>query len=185
MRPSPRSRSPSVRLRPVSPTKKARTTAARASAERKDQATHTRSEPSPPLNHPTSGTKWKAAATSSAAALPTGSRLKKPKRGSGSASRGRRYCRPWSKREPTDPLPTGCESTPMRLGLEHGDNRGFIDILHGRYWLSSSDLGAHERSDRHSTSSHAFFHPVSYTHLRAHETKANLVCRLLLEKKKK
>ena len=29
------------------------------------------------------------------------------------------------------------------------------------------------------------FGPVSYTHLRAHETKANLVCRLLLEKKKK
>src|SRR5660398_86750 len=30
-----------------------------------------------------------------------------------------------------------------------------------------------------------FLHvPVSYTHLRAHETKANLVCRLLLEKKK-
>src|SRR5660397_195549 len=26
---------------------------------------------------------------------------------------------------------------------------------------------------------------VSYTHLRAHETKANIVCRLLLEKKKK
>ena len=26
--------------------------------------------------------------------------------------------------------------------------------------------------------------PVSYTHLRAHETLANLVCRLLLEKKK-
>src|SRR5660397_144116 len=29
-----------------------------------------------------------------------------------------------------------------------------------------------------------FLEPVSYTHLRAHETKANLVCRLLLEKKK-
>ena len=29
------------------------------------------------------------------------------------------------------------------------------------------------------------YNPVSYTHLRAHETKANLVCRLLLEKKKK
>ena len=28
------------------------------------------------------------------------------------------------------------------------------------------------------------FESVSYTHLRAHETKANLVCRLLLEKKK-
>ena len=27
--------------------------------------------------------------------------------------------------------------------------------------------------------------PVSYTHLRAHETRSNLVCRLLLEKKKK
>ena len=26
--------------------------------------------------------------------------------------------------------------------------------------------------------------PVSYTHLRAHETLMNLVCRLLLEKKK-
>ena len=27
--------------------------------------------------------------------------------------------------------------------------------------------------------------PVSYTHLRAHETSQDLVCRLLLEKKKK
>ena len=27
-------------------------------------------------------------------------------------------------------------------------------------------------------------HPVSYTHLRAHETVLDLVCRLLLEKKK-
>src|SRR5664279_6030328 len=29
-----------------------------------------------------------------------------------------------------------------------------------------------------------FFMPVSYTHLRAHETDSYLVCRLLLEKKK-
>ena len=29
------------------------------------------------------------------------------------------------------------------------------------------------------------FTPVSYTHLRAHETVLDLVCRLLLEKKKK
>ena len=28
------------------------------------------------------------------------------------------------------------------------------------------------------------YHPVSYTHLRAHETVLDLVCRLLLEKKK-
>ena len=34
-------------------------------------------------------------------------------------------------------------------------------------------------------SSPCWMMPVSYTHLRAHETKANLVCRLLLEKKKK
>ena len=32
---------------------------------------------------------------------------------------------------------------------------------------------------------HIGFIPVSYTHLRAHETGRNLVCRLLLEKKKK
>src|SRR5665213_3448870 len=31
----------------------------------------------------------------------------------------------------------------------------------------------------------ALYTPVSYTHLRAHETGRNLVCRLLLEKKKK
>ena len=30
-----------------------------------------------------------------------------------------------------------------------------------------------------------FIIPVSYTHLRAHETVLDLVCRLLLEKKKK
>src|SRR5665648_1169710 len=30
-----------------------------------------------------------------------------------------------------------------------------------------------------------FIVPVSYTHLRAHETRHDLVCRLLLEKKKK
>src|SRR5665647_3858682 len=31
----------------------------------------------------------------------------------------------------------------------------------------------------------AYYDPVSYTHLRAHETDSYLVCRLLLEKKKK
>src|SRR5665648_1181560 len=31
----------------------------------------------------------------------------------------------------------------------------------------------------------AFTAPVSYTHLRAHETRHDIVCRLLLEKKKK
>ena len=36
----------------------------------------------------------------------------------------------------------------------------------------------------HMTIQTAVLIAVSYTHLRAHETKANLVCRLLLEKKK-
>ena len=41
---------------------------------------------------------------------------------------------------------------------------------------------AHRHGIRHRTS-HVW--SVSYTHLRAHETGRNLVCRLLLEKKKK
>src|SRR5678810_537001 len=41
------------------------------------------------------------------------------------------------------------------------------------------DRPAHLRLHRHGLD------PVSYTHLRAHETGRNLVCRLLLEKKKK
>ena len=39
-------------------------------------------------------------------------------------------------------------------------------------------------ADVHYESAHAAFGPVSYTHLRAHETVLDLVCRLLLEKKK-
>ena len=34
------------------------------------------------------------------------------------------------------------------------------------------------------TDGHGYKVPVSYTHLRAHETVLDLVCRLLLEKKK-
>src|SRR5665648_1223076 len=37
----------------------------------------------------------------------------------------------------------------------------------------------------HSIIAFSFNKPVSYTHLRAHETRHDLVCRLLLEKKKK
>ena len=40
-------------------------------------------------------------------------------------------------------------------------------------WLADKGFGGH------------FDVPVSYTHLRAHETVLDLVCRLLLEKKKK
>src|SRR5674476_789416 len=43
---------------------------------------------------------------------------------------------------------------------------------------------ARRRSDRPRCPARAWSTPVSYTHLRAHETGRNLVCRLLLEKKK-
>ena len=39
--------------------------------------------------------------------------------------------------------------------------------------------------DCYHSSGCGYLSPVSYTHLRAHETGRNLVCRLLLEKKKK
>ena len=45
---------------------------------------------------------------------------------------------------------------------------------------------AHDDHDHdHAHGSLGKHEPVSYTHLRAHETGRNLVCRLLLEKKKK
>src|SRR5450756_2826169 len=40
-------------------------------------------------------------------------------------------------------------------------------------------------ADLRSSSGRMCIQPVSYTHLRAHETRHDLVCRLLLEKKKK
>eukprot|EP00658_Telonema_sp_P-2_P082423 TRINITY_DN8713_c0_g1_i13.p1 TRINITY_DN8713_c0_g1~~TRINITY_DN8713_c0_g1_i13.p1 ORF type:complete len:358 (+),score=65.26 TRINITY_DN8713_c0_g1_i13:192-1265(+) len=48
-------------------------------------------------------------------------------------------------------------------------------------WLDGSAL----TEDESSSANHNHHHPVSYTHLRAHETPEHLVCRLLLEKKKK
>src|SRR5665213_4635634 len=52
-----------------------------------------------------------------------------------------------------------------------------IDLAAGRLALALDDDRVH-RLDLD-------LKPVSYTHLRAHETGRNLVCRLLLEKKKK
>ena len=49
-------------------------------------------------------------------------------------------------------------------------------------------MGKHSYSKGNATGGSeeaAKYKTVSYTHLRAHETKANLVCRLLLEKQKK
>ena len=54
-------------------------------------------------------------------------------------------------------------------GVDHGES-----LEAGIYMLNFHDLQAIHKQE-----------PVSYTHLRAHETVLDLVCRLLLEKKKK
>ena len=54
-------------------------------------------------------------------------------------------------------------------------NQFFSDLyLHSKLYFQ------HQKSILHLQGQHS---PVSYTHLRAHETRGNLVCRLLLEKK--
>ena len=47
------------------------------------------------------------------------------------------------------------------------------------YYKDQSELPFEERLKTN------YDHPVSYTHLRAHETVLDLVCRILLDKKKK
>src|SRR5660398_321968 len=49
-----------------------------------------------------------------------------------------------------------------------------LDTLTGIYGSPAGSAGAHAAARRPGSGG-----PVSYTHLRAHETKANLVCRLL------
>eukprot|EP00658_Telonema_sp_P-2_P052467 TRINITY_DN4068_c0_g1_i1.p1 TRINITY_DN4068_c0_g1~~TRINITY_DN4068_c0_g1_i1.p1 ORF type:complete len:102 (+),score=17.97 TRINITY_DN4068_c0_g1_i1:118-423(+) len=51
--------------------------------------------------------------------------------------------------------------------------------------LELTALPGASKPDIRSSARGAFPVPVSYTHLRAHETPEHLVCRLLLEKKKK
>src|SRR5659263_294808 len=50
-------------------------------------------------------------------------------------------------------------------------------------WLTDPELSG--PVDHETTGAGGHLAPVSYTHLRAHETRHDLVCRLLLEKKKK
>src|SRR5450756_2795307 len=57
---------------------------------------------------------------------------------------------------------------------------GTVDIL-----VNNAGILRNRMSHRLSTDEWDSVIPVSYTHLRAHETRHDLVCRLLLEKKKK
>src|SRR5665811_2387181 len=72
--------------------------------------------------------------------------------------------------------PSGCgKSTTLNMiaGLE--------DITEGELRIGGQVVNNKAPKDRDI----AMVFPVSYTHLRAHETVLDLVCRLLLEKKKK
>ena len=60
-------------------------------------------------------------------------------------------------------------------GADRAEQRG----LRGGAQQAGQDLGGAVRDFTEPAA------PVSYTHLRAHETPEHLVCRLLLEKKKK
>ena len=56
--------------------------------------------------------------------------------------------------------------------------------LEGEAIVVKADGAVKGRLPMHMLESIVCFGPVSYTHLRAHETPEHLVCRLLLEKKK-
>src|SRR5678816_243311 len=72
---------------------------------------------------------------------------------------------------------------PAAVGVSHP--RGFIEPR-DRTWVEVWHGAMMYRTTPDHPSVHGDgFMPVSYTHLRAHETPEHLVCRLLLEKKKK
>src|SRR5665648_426797 len=70
----------------------------------------------------------------------------------------------------------------FELWKEGKEKRLFVPQFHGREHLNVFNWLKALRSGEIDTL--AAFEPVSYTHLRAHETRHDLVCRLLLEKKK-
>src|SRR5665647_1286769 len=65
----------------------------------------------------------------------------------------------------------------IHLGVKKGTVKGETAGIKVKVEKAVSDVDAGDFD--------ALFIPVSYTHLRAHETDSYLVCRLLLEKKKK
>ena len=72
-------------------------------------------------------------------------------------------------------LTVGYGRTPLLEGIRLDLPSGSLTALIGINGIGKSTL----------LRTLAGLHPVSYTHLRAHETVLDLVCRLLLEKKKK
>eukprot|EP00656_Telonema_subtile_P023434 TRINITY_DN24881_c0_g1_i1.p1 TRINITY_DN24881_c0_g1~~TRINITY_DN24881_c0_g1_i1.p1 ORF type:complete len:127 (+),score=28.89 TRINITY_DN24881_c0_g1_i1:105-485(+) len=70
-----------------------------------------------------------------------------------------------------------------------GDLNGYdsfdYDCYESQQWLQYQLSIDRDKDDQISILRWIMLGPVSYTHLRAHETVLDLVCRLLLEKKKK
>ena len=59
-----------------------------------------------------------------------------------------------------------------------------VALTGGSFYMLGYSLTPKDNKGKDIPGSYEYM-PVSYTHLRAHETGRNLVCRLLLEKKKK
>src|SRR5678815_935883 len=53
----------------------------------------------------------------------------------------------------------------------------YVTVKDGEVWLLNAHISPYSHGNKQN------HEPVSYTHLRAHETPEHLVCRLLLEKK--
>ena len=75
------------------------------------------------------------------------------------------------------------------LILNEGDQTGYLGILDPKYVPNGKNNIYMDASRPKGMNIPGAVYdssvPVSYTHLRAHETRHDLVCRLLLEKKKK
>src|SRR5678816_2941170 len=85
------------------------------------------------------------------------------------------------------PPRTGSSSAPWttpRQPVRSSSQSPTLRIAPGMVGSSFQDLGRRPRTGPRGRGGPAPC-PVSYTHLRAHETAEHLVCRLLLEKKKK
>ena len=70
------------------------------------------------------------------------------------------------------------------LRLVHGKAELNADYAHLPHGMQNMNDGCENASSNNEANNNGVI-PVSYTHLRAHETSLHLVCRLLLEKKKK
>src|SRR5678815_1534225 len=68
---------------------------------------------------------------------------------------------------------------PYARAIRYEQDHVIVRVHHGVVVRHDDLVVAHDRRDGRA------LRPVSYTHLRAHETPEHLVCRLLLEKKKK